>query len=779
MIVKVMWGPFVKLARFSPPTAAALLLGLTTVIGPGAVDSYAASGVPLPIAHFAHMVVDAPHGHLFISGGAGTDGILVTDLDGGNPTTIGGEPGATGLALSVDGSELYAALPDQDAIAAISTENLTESARHGTGAGTHPDSLAVAGGTLWFGYGTGGAGGIGSVDGSGAVTLRQDSGTWTAPPMLATTPTPSGVLAAAVQTGDTSAFVTYRAEAGALTRQAAKALPVPGLSDFAVTADGQHLAVSSSARPSDARYRTSDLTADGRFAMPLAAKAVAVAPDGTVAGCGCTYAFAAFPETGESYYNEYAYDSPLSLAAHGLAWAPDGSRLYAVEADASGGAPTLRTARDPETAWVRLDGRSTTAPLAPGEAYSFRAGFDSPLGLGAGESMIPGTVRITRYDAADPHGVLVPDPTVTPARAPADFFGSYHVSGTAPLTGPLSFRVDYSGSGHYGPAGQTFDVPVAKYAPTLALTAPSTAGRAAPTTVTGRLTWPHAQVRTGAVHVVRTDPAHPSGSSPATVPVAADGSFTFHDTPQVGGVNTYAFTYDGGTSYLPVTASAKVQVSRATPSLSVTTDAKSYHSGATVKVTAHLGTTYNSRVMTLYTQPAGKPRTQLGSGKADAHGNLVANYKVTRNTVFSAAFAGDYRYAPRTVTTSAALTPTVRTAMQWPQATTRVGSTTYQVFYKSEATMGFDVQVTPRQSGGCTTVYLEHYSSGAWHQVTSRSCVPLYSDGWYGYGRDLKLFTSNDHYRVRSHYTPPAKDAQTAGVWSPWTYLTVRPGRPS
>ncbi|MGW2856543.1 hypothetical protein ACWDAZ_32820, partial [Streptomyces sp. NPDC001215] len=31
--------------------------------------------------------------------------------------------------------------------------------------------------------------------------------------------------------------------------------------------------------------------------------------------------------------------------------------------------------------------------------------------------------------------------------------------------------------------------------------------------------------------------------------------------PQVGGANTYAFTYDGGTSYLPVTASAKVQVS--------------------------------------------------------------------------------------------------------------------------------------------------------------------------------------------------------------------------
>lgn len=768
-----------KLARFSPPTAAALLLGLTAAVGPGAGDSYAVADVPLPIAHFAHMVVDAPHGHLFISGGVGTDGILVTDLDGGNPTMIGGEPGATGLALSVDGSALYAALPDRDAIAAISTETLTESARYGTGPGTRPDSLAVAGGTLWFGYGTAGAGGIGSVDGSDTVTSRQDSGTWTASPTLATTPTPSGILAAAVQTGDTSTFVTYRAEGGVLTRQAAKALPVPDLSDFAVTADGLHLAVSSPAYPRGDRYRTSDLAADGRFAMPVGPGAVAVAPDGTMADGAGDHGFESFPETGEGYYHEYDSGYPLRLAAHGLAWVPDGSRLYTVDVDASGGTPTLRTTRDPETAWVHPYGSSSTTPLAPGEAYSFRASFVSPLSLGAGESMIPGTVRITRHDDADPDGVLMADPTTTPANGSADFFGSYHVSGTAPLTGPLSFRVDYSGSGHYGAAGQTFDIPVAKYAPTMAVTAPSTGGRAAPLTVTGRLTWPHAHVTTGAVHVVKTDLAHGSGYSLGTVPVASDGGFAFHDTPQVGGANTYAFSYDGGTSYLPVTASAKVQVSRATPSVSLTTDAKSYHSGATVKVTVHLGTTYNSRLVTLYDQPAGKPRTQLGSGKVDAHGNLVAYYKVTRNTAFSAAFAGDYGYAPRTVTTSATLTPTVRTAMQWPLATTRVGSTTYQVFYKSEVNMGFNLQATPHQPGGCTTMYLEHYYSGAWHQVISQSCVPLYSDGWYGYVRALKTFTSNDHYRIRGHYTPPAKGAQTAGVWSRWTYLTVRPGSPS
>ncbi|MFD7873723.1 hypothetical protein ACFV5G_06270 [Streptomyces sp. NPDC059766] len=766
-----------KATRFSTRTATALLLGLTAVTAPGAADAYASSNIPLPIEHFAHLVVDAPHGHLYISGGTGTDGILVTDLDGGNPTTISAAPGATGLALSADGSVLYAALPDQDAITAISTQDLTESARYDTGAGTRPDSLAVAGGTLWFGYGTTDAGGIGSVDPTGTVTLAQDHGSWTVRPTLATTPTPSGVLVAGAQTGDTSAFVTYRAEDGALAQQAATTLPVPDLDDFAVTADGQHLAVSSWARHSADRYRTSDLTVDGSFAVPVAGKAVAVAPDGTMAGCTCNVGFQTFPETGPGTYHTYFQGAPLRLAAHGLAWAPDSSRLYAVAMDPSG-TPTLEIDSAPETAQVTIYSGSFNSGLAPGEPYAFEAGFHSSLRLAAGESVPPGTVRITRYDAADPDGVVVTNPPLIPPHFPYDPFGSYEISGIAPPTGPLSYRVDYSGGGHYAPATTTFDMNVVKYAPTMTLAAPSTGTRGTPMTFTGRLTWPHAHANTGMVHVNKTDLAHPFGYEAATLPVAADGGFVFHDTPQAGGTNTYVFSYDGGTSYLRVAKSAIVQIPRATTGLGVTTDAKSYHSGATVKVTAHLGTTYNSRTVTLYDQPAGKPRAALRTGKVDAHGNLVAYLKVSRNTVFSAAFAGDYRYAPRTVATGTTLTPTIRTETQWPLATTRIGSTTYQVFYKSEINMGYNLKVTPHQTGACASVYVERYTAGAWHQVTSQRCVPLYADGQYGYGRALKLYASNGRYRIRGIYAPPTTGAQTGGATTPWTYLTVRPGSP-
>ena len=101
-----------------------------------------------------------------------------------------------------------------------------------------------------------------------ASLRRLSAATWTANPGAGR----SGVLAAAVRTGDTSAFVTYQAEGGALTRQAAKALPVPDLSDFAVTADGLHLAVSSRAYPRDDRYRTSDLADCLHHALPAIGK---------------------------------------------------------------------------------------------------------------------------------------------------------------------------------------------------------------------------------------------------------------------------------------------------------------------------------------------------------------------------------------------------------------------------------------------------------------------------------------------------------------------------
>src|SRR5689334_18650580 len=90
-------------------------------------------------------------------------GALVAGL--GTVLTASSRPGVKGLVLSADESTLYAAAVDADAIVAVDTEKVTETARYSTGADTEPMYVAAAGDKIWFGYGPdGGKGGLGSLD---------------------------------------------------------------------------------------------------------------------------------------------------------------------------------------------------------------------------------------------------------------------------------------------------------------------------------------------------------------------------------------------------------------------------------------------------------------------------------------------------------------------------------------------------------------------------------------------------------------------------------------
>ena len=169
--------------------AAAAVAGVAIPAGVPAFAAQAASTVvTLPIRQYSHMLIDPAHQHLFITSGSGSSSILVTDYSGQTVATIPDEPGATGLVLSGDGSTVYAALADGDAISAISTSTLSETARYATGTGMEPTYVAYSSGKIWFGYGGSCAGGIGSIDPStspATVTLKAASGFWYAAPMLA------------------------------------------------------------------------------------------------------------------------------------------------------------------------------------------------------------------------------------------------------------------------------------------------------------------------------------------------------------------------------------------------------------------------------------------------------------------------------------------------------------------------------------------------------------------------------------------------------------------
>ncbi|WP_042365266.1 hypothetical protein [Streptacidiphilus neutrinimicus] len=753
-----------KPSRRALAAATAVLLGLAPLTL--ATASPASAETALPIAHFSHLVVDQTHGHLFISGGSGTTSILVTDFQGATVSSIPVPSGATGLALSPDGATVYAALPDSDTITAIDTTTLTQKATYPTGTGTRPDSLATSDGRIWFGYGPEGHGNIGSLAADGTVALDRDTQDWPYAPTLATTNGAPGLLVAGTEDWNTGTapFSVYTADATGLTRTAHTSLGVSDLSDFALTPDGKDIAVGSFATVNGGRYRTSDLTADSNYFAGLPGTMLSIAGDGTVAVTNNIRNIRVTAADGSGIYNGYFTGPDRRVAPHGLAWASDESRLFAVTTDDSGDSPALQIQTQPEVASTNL-GYFPTGTYAPGEPITLMIADNGGVPFHPGDAL-----TVTRFDADHPQGVALPSLSMAPGN------GWPTLHDTAPTHGPLSYRFDYAGGPHHAPATLSVTVPLAAYAPTLTLHAPAAAARGAALAVTGRLTWPHAHVDTGSLHVTRTDLAHPHGYGIGTVPVGADGTFTVHDAPGIGGTNTYSFTYDGGTTYLPVTESATVQVTRANTTVTVRTDKSVYNYDGWAKVTAHLGTTYNGRTLTLTAYPAGGTPTTLKTGTVDANGNLTAWYKLTRNTTFSAAFTGDYRYNPTNGTTTAYTHAVVTDTLLQHVGTTRINGTVYQLYMRDTTLQPLlQTTVAPDHSGQGLAVLLQRYAAGSWHTVSTDNSYRLKSHS----GVDIPLpwahLADYTLYRVIVEYTHDSTDTGNIDTWGNWQYFTVRP----
>ncbi|WP_052442492.1 hypothetical protein [Streptacidiphilus neutrinimicus] len=404
-----------------------------------------------------------------------------------------------------------------------------------------------------------------------------------------------------------------------------------------------------------------------------------------------------------------------------------------------------------------------TATMAPGEGFGTRFTIQAATNLD-GEG-----VHITRFDAADPSGETLPDATVWGANAVT-------FDDTAPMTGGLSYRIDYPGDAQNQPATATFAMQVAKYAPRMGLTAPASSPRATAMTIQGVVIWPTPYyVPTGQIHAVRTDPAHPGGVPLGTLTVAKDGTFSLRDAPDTGGTNTYSFTYDGGSSYLPFAQSVTVQVTRATTTVTVRTDKSVYNYDGWAKITAHLGTTYNGRTLTLTAHPAGGSATALKTGTVDASGNLTAWYKLTRNTTFSAAFTGDYRYNPTSATTTAYTHAIVTNTLLQQTATTRINGTTYAVYYRDAHLQPLlSTRVTPDHSGQPLLVTLQRYDNGAWHAVTTWT-TDLKSHSGINTPISWTHLADGTLYRITTEYTHNGADTGNIDTWGNWAYFTIHP----
>ncbi|WTI37795.1 Ig-like domain repeat protein [Streptomyces sp. NBC_00589] len=435
-------------------SSAALAIGTA---GTAAADS----SKSLPVKSSADIVVDGVHQHVFVSDPSNGK-IVVTDYAGTVVKQITSLPGVIGMELSADSNTLYAAVRDADAVVAIDTTTQTESARYATGDGHYPQSVALAGGKLWFGYGASGGGNIGSLDLSGeqpVVTLDQDPNVfWYNAPMLDAAPG-SNLLVG----GESDRLGVYDVSSGTATRTAT-GNGSGSFGELQVTPDAQHVVVASGSPYYHQVFKTSDLTADGKYASDAYPNSVAIAPDGAVAaGIDGSYepdVYVYRPGTTTSVRD---YDFPNTgqtsgsdlLATSGLAWAPDDSRLFAVTSN-SEGVYSLRVLTDPTKAATAI---TVDAPATATRAkqLTVKGKVTSKLALPTGAKL-----TVTRTDLESPSGKALASTTVK-----SD--GTYSFTDTPPAGGKVKYTLKYAGDADHSAGSGSDTVEVSRAATTLSL----------------------------------------------------------------------------------------------------------------------------------------------------------------------------------------------------------------------------------------------------------------------------------------------------------------------
>jgi hypothetical protein len=433
---------------------------------PASAAQAATTAVTLPIAKYSQILVDPAHQHLFFTSGSGSTSILVTDYSGQTVATIPNEPGATGLALSPDGSTVYAALSAGDAISAVSTGTLAETARYATGTGTDPTYVADSSGKIWFGYGAAAQGGIGSIDPStspATVTLNAAAGSWYAAPMLAATA--GGELVASEPFQSPNQLATYDVSAGTATVLAPQQFfdEAGNFKSMAITPDGKDVVTASGSPYQQEIFRISDLSADGTYPTTNYPNSVSIAADGTVAAgttIGSNEVFM-FAPGGSTPLNTITFAANgIQLADDGVALTPAGSLLFAVTAtigsqlnpqlniipNPTQPAPPPPPAPDPTSTAV------TCAPgtAAIGQATSCTATATDTASSGA--TTPTGTVAFT--SSASGGSFSATSCTLAPAATSGQ--ASCSVSYTPQQTGSATIAGSYGGdSGHAASSGQT------------------------------------------------------------------------------------------------------------------------------------------------------------------------------------------------------------------------------------------------------------------------------------------------------------------------------------
>jgi hypothetical protein len=415
-------------------------------------SSAALSVVAAGTASAATATVTSPGGivangtRVFV-GDSSAGRIVAANYSGSLVDSVSGIGQVSDLALSDDGTTLYAAAPDLHEIVALDAATLDVKTRYTVSTTTGPRHVAFAGGKLWFSYGDQWDGDLGSVDpavdpagGTDPVALAQYSDKVWGQALLDTDPNQPGVLAVG-ETGISTDSMAVLDVSGATPQQVAwysgDYSLNSGIGDIDLIPGGKQVLVNGQDR---------DAYADGTF------KAAGSYPAGQRADIAANGLLAQITGSKVAVYkpNTTQPVRTYTTSSNGtgdLTWAPDSSRIFALVPSGSGYAVKALTGPTLNAPTLTVSAPAS-APRAKQLTVKGKLSATVPLPAGV-------KVQVTRTDLASPDGKALPAATVK-----AD--GTFSFTDTPPAGGTVTYKVSYAGDAEHSSASGSDKVAVSR-----------------------------------------------------------------------------------------------------------------------------------------------------------------------------------------------------------------------------------------------------------------------------------------------------------------------------
>lgn len=503
----------------------------------------AADRTPLDLSGFFELEYDEANGVLYLSQGAGSSAVIVTDLSGNIVTEIQGLTDATGITLSEDGASLWVALPTLGSIARIDTTSLAEVQRYALPTGVCPGSVAETDGYVAVGHscntyaGTGGYGSVGVLDPASGVWSDLGTGPFYRPYVTSSPGSPGLVVAGDLGSSPTT-LTTIGIVDGIPDVVSSRWNTGGNLRDLAMSPDGQVVVQASGAPYTHNAYTPVGLADAGSYTSTNYPNAVAWSADGSTVATGTDspydfdvrlHAAGSSPATAE-------YElAPYRLLPRGLAVSGDGSIAFAVSGDVYGDNIGLHVLPGLIASTVEVVG---TASVTVGHPVTLTGRLSFADGSPASGRSVE--VRKSYADVDQLVGYASTDET-----------GSFEIVDVPTVATTTSYTFSFAAAPPYASATGTTTVTVSKRSADLSISFTPGSGKGKNRTedsVTATL---------GTTYTNRavTITATPEGGSPTVIAsgnVDAQGNLT--TTYSLSATTTFVATFDGDAWYNPVSA---------------------------------------------------------------------------------------------------------------------------------------------------------------------------------------------------------------------------------